>query len=82
MNRSLIAAALAAALVPTVAAADPGGYDKNFYQNLERNYQVMRDGTIDQMRREGQENVEAFQRLREQQNFVPRSEYARQPRRR
>ena len=81
MSRTIFAAALVA-LAPTFAAADPGSYDPEFYRNLERNYRVMRDGTINDMRREGQENVEAFRRLKEQESATPRAEYARQPRRR
>ena len=65
MKPSALALAVAVTALPGVAAADPGSYDKEFYRGLERNYQVMRDGSINAMRAEGQANVEAFRRLKE-----------------
>jgi hypothetical protein len=63
MRRSILTLALSL-LMPAAAMADPGSYDREFYRNLERNYQVMRDGSIHHMMQEGQANADAHARVR------------------
>ena len=65
--RKLLAGIVFAMTVPTVAAADPGSYDKEFYRGLERNYQVQRDGSLERMIEEGRANKQAFENLKQQQ---------------
>jgi hypothetical protein len=81
----IIMVAIGLLAAPAIAQAEPGTYDPEFYRNIERNYRVMRDGSIQQLIAEGRANKQAFEDLKAREAAganPPGTQYVRQPRRR